>query len=86
MDSRCDWLAVYRVVVSPSEELALRQARAFAAFRERNELAVFSTTYDHAIYNGGVKRGAGLRTRVLGMASTVRPDDPQRSIPSSYAD
>ena len=72
LDSRSDWLAVYEFVVGPSEELAVRRARAFAAFRERNELAVFSTTYDHAIYNGGVKRRAGLRSRVHGLASTVR--------------
>jgi SAM-dependent methyltransferase len=72
MDSRCDWLAVYEFVVAPSAELPLRRARAFAAFRERNELAVFSTTYDHAVYNGGVKRAVGFRSRVHGMASTLR--------------
>src|SRR5262249_47902053 len=70
MDSRCDWLAVYEFVVAPSAELHLRRARAFAAFRERNELAVFSTTYDHAMYNGGGK--PGVRSRVRGFVSAIR--------------
>jgi SAM-dependent methyltransferase len=70
-DSRGDWLAVYEFVLAPAEELPLRRARAFAAFRERNELAVFSTTYDHAMYNGGSRRG-GLRSRIRGMASMTR--------------
>jgi SAM-dependent methyltransferase len=71
MDSRGDWLAFYELVIAPAEELPLRRARAFAAFREQNELAVFSTTYDHAMYNGGSRRGS-LRSRIRGMASTIR--------------
>jgi SAM-dependent methyltransferase len=44
-------LAVYEFVVSPSEALTLNRARAFAALREQNEIAAFSSTYEHPIYS-----------------------------------
>ena len=69
-DSRGDWLALYEFVVGPADELPLRRARAFAAFRERNELAVFSATYDHAMYNGG-SRAMGIRSRLRGMGRSL---------------
>ena len=70
-DSSGDWLALYEFVVGPADELPLRRARAFAAFRERNELAVFSATYDHAMYNGG-SRSMGIRSRLRGMGKSLR--------------
>ena len=60
-NSSGDCLALYEFVVGPAEELPLRRARAFAAFREHNELAVFSATYDHAMYNCGGRAGAFAR-------------------------
>ncbi len=70
-DSSGDWLALYEFVVGPADELPLRRARAFAAFRERNELAVFSATYDHAMYNGS-SRARGVRSRLRGMGMSLR--------------
>ena len=60
MDGQLCSLALYEFVVSPAEELTLNRARAFAAFREKNEIALFSTTYKHPIYNQRVKRPIGL--------------------------
>jgi SAM-dependent methyltransferase len=68
MDSRGDWLALYELVISPMEELTLRRAWAFASFRQRNELAVFQTTYEHPLYNDGVGRPLGLLSRLRSRA------------------
>lgn len=64
-DGRSDRLALYEFVVSPAEELSLSRARAFAAFREKNEISVFSDTYDHPIYNEGAPRPSGPFLKAL---------------------
>ena len=46
-----DWLALYELVVSSKSEFNLQRARAFMAFKEKNEIAIFTDTYTHKMYN-----------------------------------
>ncbi|MCA8955182.1 MAG: class I SAM-dependent methyltransferase [Planctomycetes bacterium] len=57
-ESAADWLAVYELVVSPAAELTLNRARAFPALRAANEIAHFSQTYTHALYEAPAEQAA----------------------------
>lgn len=49
-------IALYEVVVAPSEGMGRVRARAFHNERSRNELAHFSTAYDHAMYQSPAEK------------------------------
>ncbi len=51
-------LAVYEFVVGPNTDLRLNRARAFAELRTRNEIGIFSQTYEHSFYNGDERERA----------------------------
>ncbi len=58
-DSTADWLAVYECVVSPSATFRRDRARAFQAWRTKNELLHMGRTYTEGdFYSGTVLRNA----------------------------
>lgn len=55
-DPRGDWIAIYDLAVGSEERMGALRAIAFRKERIANEIAHFSSVYDHSMYQGSLDR------------------------------
>jgi SAM-dependent methyltransferase len=58
LDPSGDWLAVSDLVIAPQDKLSNIKAKSLESLRTRNELAHFTSTYEHEMYSDAQKRNA----------------------------
>lgn len=51
LDPSGDWLAISDLVIAPRDKLSNVKAKSLASLRTKNEVAHFSSTYEHAMYS-----------------------------------
>ncbi|WP_262029295.1 class I SAM-dependent methyltransferase [Microvirga sp. Mcv34] len=71
-DPESDWASLVDVTVAPAAELSLAAARAYADLRRANEIAHFSTSYDHTLYKERDRRAKG-QDHLSPPATTIGP-------------